>query len=182
MASSSIESVGNIYGLKDAKNNYLAYVNVTIALTAGGTPVDLSSMVISYNDNNGGHNPDVAINPGGIFDCSQAKLGSGAGTNVQEWCIAQKINYMTGTQTSGTLLDNNAQAIIMVGVPVTATPNANIWINFLPVGGAPLLNREELYLQVLPACGSSTDLPFSHFPKNALKNNHPPSGEIGGQG
>jgi len=118
VASSSIEPVGNVYGVKDSSGNYLAYSNVTIALTAGDSPIDLSSMVVSYNDNNGGHDPDVAKNTGGIFDCSQAKMGSGAGTGIQECCIAQKINYVTGTQTNGTILDNNAQAIIIVGMPV----------------------------------------------------------------
>jgi archaeal flagellin FlaB len=138
VASSSIEPVGDVYGIKDSSGNYLAYSNVTIALTAGGTPIDLSSVVVSYNDNKGGHNSDVAKNAGGIFDCSQAKMGSGAGTGIQEWCIAQKINYVTGTGTSGTILDDNAQAIIMVGLPVTATPGATIVINFQPVGGATL--------------------------------------------
>ena len=57
-ASSSMELVGNVYGVKDtgASNNYLNYVNATVSLSAGGTPVDVSQMVISYTDDNGGHN------------------------------------------------------------------------------------------------------------------------------
>src|SRR5271157_3618931 len=51
-ASSSMELVGNVYGVQSTGNQYLKYVNVTIALTAGGTPIDISSMVVSYNDNN----------------------------------------------------------------------------------------------------------------------------------
>ena len=58
-ASSSMELVGNVYGVKDATNNYLDYVNTTVSLTAGGTPIDLSAMVVSYNDNNGGHNANL---------------------------------------------------------------------------------------------------------------------------
>jgi len=133
-ASSSMELVGNVYGVKDATNNYLDYVNVTIALTAGGTPIDLSSMVVSYNDNNLGHNSNVMNNSAGLFDCSKAVTG---GTNAnQEWCIAQKINTVTGTATTGTMLDNNAQIVLMVGLPTTATPNTKFTINLQPAVGA----------------------------------------------
>jgi archaeal flagellin FlaB len=134
-ASSSMELVGNIYGVKDA-NNYLDYVNITIALTAGGTPIDLSGMVVSYTDSNGGHNANVVNNTAGLFTCTKALTG-GAGVN-QEWCIAQKINTVTGTTTTGTMLDNNAQMVIMVGVPTTATPNTKLSINFQPAVGAVL--------------------------------------------
>ena len=47
---------GNTYGIENpGKETAIAFVNVTLALTAGGTPIDLSSMVVSYTDNNGGH-------------------------------------------------------------------------------------------------------------------------------
>ena len=137
VASSSIEQVGNIDGVKDETNNYLNYVNVTIALTAGGTPIDLSSMVVSYNDNNGGHNANIKPHAGSNwFDCSRALTG-GTGIN-QEWCIGQKINPVTGTATSGTILDNNAQMIIIIGLPPTATPDTKITIDLQPVSGATL--------------------------------------------
>jgi flagellin-like protein len=76
VASSSVEPVGNIYGIKDAANNYLDYVNVTIALSAGDSPIDISSMVVSYTDANGGHNGDVKFHAGpDLFDCSVARTG-----------------------------------------------------------------------------------------------------------
>jgi archaeal flagellin FlaB len=138
-ASSSMEIVGNVYGNESTAGSYLAYVNVTVALTAGGTPIDISSMVVSYNDNNGGHNSNVANNTGGLFDCTNAVLGNNTVSgHPQEWCIAQKINSVTGTPTSGAMLDNNAQMVIMVGLPQTATPNTKFTINFQPAVGAVL--------------------------------------------
>lgn len=136
-ASSSMEIVGNVYGNQSAGNQYLAYVNITVALTAGGTPIDLSSMVVSYNDNNGGHNSNVLNNSAGVFTCTNAVKGN-ASTTPQEWCIAQKINYVTGTATTGTMLDNNAQMVLMVGLPTTATPNTKFTINLQPAVGAVL--------------------------------------------
>jgi len=133
-ASSSIENVGNVYGIADAGADHLKYVNLTVALTAGGTAVDLSQMVISYNDNNGGHNTNLTyegIAPDGGA-CTKSMAG-GADTN-QQWCIAEKIN----NQTSGPLLEPNAQMILSVGLPTTAQKNVKISINFQPAVGSVL--------------------------------------------
>jgi len=130
-ASSSMEVVGNVYGVKDGTGNYLDYVNVTVALTAGGTPIDLSTMVVSYTDNNGGHEPNLTY----------VGIGTDATTNpcpltshAAQWCIAQKYNNIT----TGAILDNNAQMVILVGLPATATPNTQFSINFQPSVGAVL--------------------------------------------
>ena len=137
-ASSSMELVGNIYGVADDTLSNLKYVNVTVALTAGGTPIDLSQMVVSYSDNHQGYNADVKGGNAGsdLFNCVKA-LAGGAGAN-QEWCIGSKINSVTGTATTGAMLDNNAQMVIIVGVPTTADPNTKISINFQPAVGAVL--------------------------------------------
>ena len=137
-ASSSMELVGNIYGVADGTLAHLKYVNVTIALTAGGTPIDLSQMVVSYSDNHQGYNANVKGGNGGtdLFFCDNAIAG-GAGA-AQEWCIGSKINSVTGTATTGAMLDNNAQMVIIVGVPTTADPNTKISINFQPAVGAVL--------------------------------------------
>jgi archaeal flagellin FlaB len=126
-ASSSLEIVGNVYGVKDSSANHLDYANVTVALTAGGTPVDVSQMVVSYSDDNGGHVPNLTY--GGETTCPTT-----AAANTGYWCIGQKINNVT----IGAQLDNNAQMIIMVGLPASATPNTKISINFQPAVGAVL--------------------------------------------
>jgi flagellin FlaB len=132
-ASSSLQEVGNTYGIKDATaaNNYLDFVNITVALTAGGTPIDLSSMVVSYTDNNGGHVADLTY--GGIGTDS-GTCPTTAGANRADWCIGQKINNIT----TGAILDNNAQMVLMVGLPTSATPNTVFSINLQPSVGATL--------------------------------------------
>jgi archaeal flagellin FlaB len=123
-ASSSMELVGNVYGVADSTDSYLTSANVTVALTAGGTPIDLSSMVVSYNDDHKGHNPNLTYS-------GENCLGA---ASPQSWCIAQKINNVT----AGAMLENNAQMIISVGLPTTTTPNTKITINFQPAVGAVL--------------------------------------------
>lgn len=126
-ASSSMEVVGNVYGIENAGQTALAYENVTVALTAGGTSIDLSGLVVSYTDSNKGHNSNVQAGDGNgnLFDCTAATAQT-----TQAWCIGQKINFVTGTATSGTMLDPNAQIVIIVGLPATATPNTQFTVNF----------------------------------------------------
>jgi flagellin FlaB len=122
-ASSSLELVGNVYGVGNAAFGYLDYVNVTVALTAGGTAMDLSQMVVSYND---GTNLRANMVMGA--DCTNTMAGTKA-----QWCIAQKINANTDA-----LLEPNEQMIIAVGMPTSSTPNTKLTINFQPAVGAVL--------------------------------------------
>jgi flagellin FlaB len=133
-ASSSIENVGNVYGIASGTSAAnLKYANITVALTAGGTSVDLSQMVVSYSDNNGGHNANLTYRgvaqDGG--SCTDAMNG---GSNPQDWCIAEKINNAT----AGAMLEPNAQMILAIGLPQSATPNTKITINFQPAVGSVL--------------------------------------------
>jgi flagellin FlaB len=127
-ASSSLELVGNVYGIQDGSNQYLKYSNITVALTAGGTAMDLSQMVVSYNDG-------TTRNASMMFDTSAActnSMGGTATTRVQ-WCIAQKLNA-----NANNLLEPNEQFIIAVGMPTSTTPNTKFTINFQPAVGAAL--------------------------------------------
>jgi flagellin FlaB len=134
-ASSSLEEVGNTYAIANSATNPtgIGYVNVTLALTAGGTPIDLSSMVVSYTDNNGGHVANMTFGYIGT-DASPSPKCPTMTTNSGYWCIGEKINNVT----TGYMLDNNAQMVIMVGLPSTATPNTQFSINFQPSVGAVL--------------------------------------------
>ena len=131
-ASSSMELVGNVYGIQSSTHSFLKYADFTIALTAGGTPVDVSQMVVSYSDDGGGHNANVVMESTTIGTCTKTNLG-GAGAN-QYWCIKDKINEVT----SGPMLDNNAQMVIRLGLPTTASVNKKLQINFQPAVGAVL--------------------------------------------
>ena len=123
-ASSSMELVGNVYGIATGgQTANLNYVNVTVALTAGGTPVDLSQMVVSYSDNNGGYNSSLTYET--IPACTNSLAGGTANLN---WCIGS----------GQSMLGNNVQDVIIVGLPTTATPNTKFTINFQPAVGAVL--------------------------------------------
>jgi flagellin FlaB len=49
-ASSTLEIVGNVYGIGSSGNTGIQYVNFSLGLAAGGTPVDLSKTVIVYSN------------------------------------------------------------------------------------------------------------------------------------
>jgi flagellin FlaB len=126
-ASSSLELVGNVYGIGNGTTS-LKYVNTTVALTAGGTAMDLSQMVVSYND---GTTLNASMNLDTTASC--ANTIGGTSTTRVEWCIIQKINANTDS-----LLEPNEQFIIAVGMPSSTTPNTKFTINFQPAVGATL--------------------------------------------
>ncbi len=147
VASSSMLLDGNVYGIQVDNNPYLSYVNVSVALTAGGTPLDLSQIIVSYSDNNGGYNSSLAymgVAPDGGSPCASIVGGTAGGD--ASWCISEKFN----NETAGARLDNNAQMILSVGVPATATANTKFTINFQPVGGAVLPVKRTVPATISP--------------------------------
>lgn len=126
-ASSSLEMVGNVYGIAASANaDNLNYVNVTVALTAGGTAMDLDQMVISYND---GTTRWANLTQETTTNCNNVVTG-----NNPRWCIAEKINEVNVNN----LLEPNEQMILAISMPTTATPNTKISINLQPAVGAVL--------------------------------------------
>jgi len=124
-ASSSIELVGNVYGIADATAANLLYINTTVALTAGGTAMDISQMVVSYNDEYTrwpymGMDVDIT--------CAETIT-----TTHTKWCIARRINANTDN-----LLEPNEQFVIAVAMPDSTTPNKKFTVNFQPAVGAVL--------------------------------------------
>jgi archaeal flagellin FlaB len=134
-ASSSMELKGDVYAIKGTGTN-LRYINTSLGLTAGGTPIDLSAMVISYNDENGGHNANVLPEDNtDLFKCGTIATADAATSSDMRWCIGAKNNAVT----TGPMLDNNAEMIIMIGMPAdTAIPNTKFSVNFQPSVGAVL--------------------------------------------
>ena len=77
---------------------------------------------------------------GGIgTDGGTCPKASGGTLNSNYWCIGEKINNVT----TGDILDNNAQMVVMVGLPTSATPNTIFSINFQPSVGAVLPVPED---------------------------------------
>lgn len=127
-ASSSLELVGNVYGIASEGASNLKYINVTVALTAGGTAMDLSQMVLSYND--GTTRWESLNNETTLTTCTNTMNG-----NSQTWCIAEKLNSVGG---DNNLLEPNEQMILAIGVPTSTVPNSKFTINLQPAVGAVL--------------------------------------------
>jgi flagellin FlaB len=144
-ASSSLEIVGNVMGisLNPTSSPYrLSFINTTVALTAGGTGMDLTQMVISYSDSNGGRNANVA--PDLASDITVCTIAGGGARDVMNsdgtvsqmrWCVAQKINDMG---TNNNLLESNEIWVLAIGMPNTAAINQKITVNLQPAVGAVL--------------------------------------------
>ena len=148
-ASSSLELSGNVYGFQEINNPYLAYINMTIALTAGGTPIDLSQMVISYND---GTTRWTNMGYAGE-DCwgmADVMLGSITNPASQQgsWCIAQVLN--NATSDTSTLLSPNEQVILAIQMPDTTTANTPFMINLQPAEGATLSVQKTVPAGITP--------------------------------
>lgn len=135
-ASSSLEVVGNVMGIAVTTSpTRLTYINVSVATTAGGTAMDLSQMVISYSDNNGGRNPAVANNTAGITTCTN--VFSDQTQAAQVWCVSQKINDLNAASPNN-LLEPNEIWVLSIGMPPTTTVNTKITVNLQPAVGAVL--------------------------------------------
>jgi len=124
-ASSSIELVGNVYGISTAGATRLNYINTTVALTAGGTSMDISQMVVSYND---GYTRWPYMTMDTDITCANTITAS-----YTQWCISRRINANTDD-----LLESNEQFVISVGMPASTTPNIKFTVNFQPAVGAVL--------------------------------------------
>lgn len=134
-ASSSLEIVGNVMGVAtDDPATRLTYTNISVALTAGGTPMDLTQMVISYNDGTS-RNPNVANGTPTINDCETILTADAASIADQKWCVSQKINTVGS---DNNLLEPNEIWVLSIGMPPSASVNQRININLQPAVGAVL--------------------------------------------
>jgi flagellin FlaB len=138
-ASSSLEVVGNVMGIATgtAPLTRISYINTSVALTAGGTPMDLTQMVISYSDNAGGRNPSIANNTDGINTCTGV-FTDAASSDLMRWCVSQKINDLNAAGSENNLLESNEIWVLSIGMPPTATVNTKITVNMQPAVGAVL--------------------------------------------
>jgi len=141
-ASSSLEVVGNVMGIStQASPNQLTYINVSVALTAGGTGMDLSQMVISYSDTAGGRNASINMTSATAGSCTSAggsnimTVAPGSSNDIY-WCISQKINEVGSNENN--LLEPNEIWVLSIGMPDSAKVNQKITVNLQPAVGAVL--------------------------------------------
>jgi flagellin FlaB len=130
-ASSSVEIAGNVLGIAlGSSPDRLTYVNASIMLMAGGTPMDLTQMVISYSDSAGGRNASINMTPTG---CGTILTANAASDNDIQWCVSEKINEVG---TANNLLEPNEIWILSIGMPASARINERITFNLQPAVGA----------------------------------------------
>jgi len=138
-ASSSLEIVGNVMGIAVSGEDQINYVNVSVALTAGGTAMDLTQMVISYSDNNGGRNPNINATPTLSCDDLTIELDTSvADETLLQWCVGQKINDLHADTTPNNLLEPNEIWVLTIRAPDSATVNTKLTYNLQPAVGAVL--------------------------------------------
>jgi flagellin FlaB len=146
-ASSSLEIVGNVMGIAVTEPaTRLTYINTSVALTAGGTAMDLKQMVISYSDTAGGRNPNISFTEGDGVTTGTMNDCDGTGTGVfddsdtianQHWCVSQKINDLN-VGSENDLLEPNEIWVLSINMPSTAKVNQKITVNLQPAVGAVL--------------------------------------------
>jgi len=134
-ASSSMEIIGNVYGIASTAGN-LQYVKFTIGNTAGGTGLDVTKMVVAYLDETV-RSADVlydSTDGTGLIDNLKAAANdmTGAATKMGKWGIIEKINA-----NDNNILEPGEQFVIGVSVPTKSTkPYTPFTINLQPSVGA----------------------------------------------
>ena len=134
-ASSSMEIIGNVYGIATTASEGLQYVKFTIGNTAGGTGLDVTKMVVAYIDETT-RSADVKYTTdtgdgliSGLKDAAASMDGS---TGMGEWGIIEKINA-----NDNNILEPGEQFVIGVSVPTESTkPYTPFTINLQPSVGA----------------------------------------------
>ncbi len=118
-ASSSMEIVGNVYGVASS-TACLDYIKFTVANTAGGTSLDISKLVVSYQDENE-RVPDVD------YDDTVSPAAPAADT----WKVME-----TWNDDDDSLLESGEQFVLAIAVPTSTTPNTPFTVNLQPAVGA----------------------------------------------
>jgi len=136
-ASSSMEIIGNVYGIATTASEGLQYVKFTIGNTAGGTGLDVTKMVVAYIDETT-RSADVKYTTDTGDDLilelkTAATSMDGSGDEkMGKWGIIEKINA-----NDNNILEPGEQFVIGVSVPTESTkPYTPFTINLQPSVGA----------------------------------------------
>lgn len=150
-ASSSLEIIGNVYGVATASNaENLKYVKFTVGNTAGGTALDVTKMVVSYIDDSV-RDVDVAYTSATgttlideLIDKSADVTAAGQTAGALSWGVIEKFNG-----DADNLLEPGEQFEIGVAVPsFSAKQNVPITINLQPAVGAVFQLKRNVGAQI----------------------------------
>ena len=144
-ASSSMEVIGNVYGIASSGASGLQYVKFTIGNTAGGTGLDVSKMVVTYTDEKT-RAKDVKYETDPTTLIDKLKTAAEQSTYVGAWGIIEKINA-----NGDTLLEPGEQFVIGVSVPTaTTTVNTPFTVNLQPSVGAVFALKKTVPAAINP--------------------------------
>ena len=148
-ASSSLEIIGNVYGMTSNTTKvmntsaYLEYIEFTVGNTAGGTPIDISQMLVTFTS---GTKSEVIT-----YDKTKSVVGTGAGEDIAagNWAVIETYNDIGDTNH---LLEPGEQFVLKImfsteGVNVLE-PNTPFTVNLQPAVGAvyPIKKTVPAYL------------------------------------
>ncbi len=119
-ASSTLEIVGNVYGTNTVSDN-IKYINFTVALAPGGTPVDFSKVVVTFS------------NATTLETLTQATGDYPQQPSTSEWAVTQ-INNDVGTNNK--LLESGEQFQISAVPTNPIYPNDKFTLEIKPGVGA----------------------------------------------
>jgi len=111
---SDLELTGNVYGIGSSSHpSHLDYLLFTLGAAAEGSPIDVSQMAVSFSDCTTDW-PVMTRIPG--TPVSEASVAGSA-----KWGISKVIN--PSGDAAGTVLTDDIEINIVVGLPATTTPN-----------------------------------------------------------
>jgi len=131
-ASSSLEIIGNVYG-RASSTAKLDSIEFTVGNTAGGTPIDISQMLVTFTS-------------GTESEVITYKEGN---PTVGEWAVIEKYNPVT----ENNLLEPGEQFVLKIVFPTNAElkPNTPFSVNLQPAVGAvyPIKKTVPAYLNTV---------------------------------
>ncbi|MDD4455376.1 MAG: hypothetical protein PHI67_08720 [Candidatus Methanomethylophilaceae archaeon] len=147
-ASSSLEIIGNVYGrttstTATSTNAHLQYIEFTIGNTAGGAPIDITQMLVTFVCGEtskviefDGANSIKGISTGAQADYTQITIPA------DKWGVINTYNDVgdkTASENRNKLLEPGEQFVLKVAFPgdgAVLTPNTRFSVNLQPAIGA----------------------------------------------
>jgi len=144
-ASSSLEIIGNVYGTATtAGADNLESIQFTVGNTAGGTPIDISQMLVTFTCKN----QSAVI----AYDATNAVVNTATGkgiTTAGSWTVNATYNDIGDTNH---LLEPGEQFVLTIMFPTEGAnvlePNTPFTVNLQPAVGAvyPIKKTVPAYL------------------------------------
>jgi len=127
-ASSSLEIIGNVYGYAgNAGDDHIGTIEFAVGNTAGGSPIDISQMLVTY----------VCENESRViqYDPTNSIVNSSSGSGAiaaEKWGVNKTYNDVGGRNH---LLQSGEQFVLQIKVPSPAV-NKQFALNLQPAVGA----------------------------------------------